>query len=49
VVAGALIGIAVTTVLYLPAPTRRLLETVARRCGAIWDGVLSRLARRRTA
>jgi undecaprenyl-diphosphatase len=49
VVAGALIGAAVTTALYLPAPTRRLLETVARRCGQIWDGVLSRVARRRTA
>jgi len=49
VLGGALIGVAVTTALYLPAPTRRLLETLARRCGELWDVVLSRLARRRTA
>ena len=48
VVGGALIGIAVTAALYLAPPTRRLLETVARRCGVIWDGVLRRLARPRT-
>jgi undecaprenyl-diphosphatase len=47
VVAGTLIGAAVTAALYLLAPPRRLIETVARRCGAIWDGSLSRLPGRR--
>ncbi len=45
VVAGALIGAAVAAALYLLAPSRRLIETVARRCGAIWDGRLRRLVR----
>jgi undecaprenyl-diphosphatase len=49
VVAGALIGMAVATALYLPPPTRRLIETLARRCGEIWDGLLSRVRRRRPA
>lgn len=49
VVAGALIGIAVAAALYLLAPSRRLIETLAQRCGAIWDGLPSRLTRRRTA
>jgi undecaprenyl-diphosphatase len=48
VVAGALIGVAVAAALYRLAPSRRLIESVARRCGAIWDGIPSRLARRRT-
>lgn len=41
VIAGALIGIAVATILYLLPPTRRLIERVATRVGEIWDGVLS--------
>jgi undecaprenyl-diphosphatase len=49
VVAGAAIGIAVTAALYLAAPTRRLLEAVAERCGELFDVVLGRLARRTTA
>jgi undecaprenyl-diphosphatase len=49
VVAGALIGIAVAAALYLPAPARRLIEVVARRCGGIWDRLLRRLVRTRAA
>jgi membrane-associated phospholipid phosphatase len=44
VVAGALIGSAVAAGLYLVAPTRHLLESVARRCGALWDRLTGRLA-----
>lgn len=44
VVAGALIGSAVAAGLYLLAPTRRLVESVARRCGELWDRLTSRLA-----
>jgi undecaprenyl-diphosphatase len=49
VVAGALIGIALTAALYRPAPTRRLIETIARRGGDFWDGLPRRVARKRTA
>jgi len=49
VVAGALIGMAVAGALYFAAPTRRLIETVARICGALWDRVLDLPRRRRTA
>jgi undecaprenyl-diphosphatase len=49
VVAGALIGIAVAAALYLLAPTRRLIETVARRCGELWDRLLRALAPTRGA
>ena len=49
VVAGALIGMAVAGALYFAAPTRRLIETVARRCGALWDRVLDLASPRRTA
>jgi undecaprenyl-diphosphatase len=53
VLAGALIGVAVAGVLYRLKPTRRLIGTVARRCGALWDRVTSRptsrSARSRTA
>jgi undecaprenyl-diphosphatase len=43
VVAGALIGSAVAIGLYLLGPTRRLVESVARRCGDVWDRLTSRL------
>jgi undecaprenyl-diphosphatase len=43
VVAGAALGISVATVLFLVPLTRRVIETVAERCGALWDGVLGRL------
>jgi len=43
VMGGALIGIGVAGALYLLSPTRRLIETVARRCGEIWDRLLRRL------
>ena len=49
VVGGAVLGIAVAGALYLLAPTRRLIEAVARRCGGIWDRLLRRLARTRAA
>jgi undecaprenyl-diphosphatase len=44
VVAGALIGAGVAAALYLLPVTRAALESVAARCGAIWDAVLGRLA-----
>src|SRR3954453_16626099 len=46
VVAGALIGMAVVAVLYLLKPTRRLIESVARGCGEIWDRLTNRLSTR---
>ncbi len=46
VVGGALLGIGVALVLYLIGPTRRLIEAVAKRCGAIWDQLLARLSPR---
>lgn len=49
VVGGAVLGIAVAGALYLLAPTRRLIEAVARLCGVIWDRLLRRLARTRAA
>ncbi len=49
VVAGALLGIAVAVLLFLLGPARRLLEAVARRCGAFWDRLLGRLRRPRPA
>ena len=49
VVGGALIGIAMASALYLIAPTRRLLEAVARIAGDLWDRVLRRLTPTRTA
>jgi undecaprenyl-diphosphatase len=49
VVGGALIGIAVASALYLLAPTRRLLEAVARTVGGVWDRVLGRFTRTRAA
>ena len=49
VVAGALIGMAVVGALYLAVPIRRLIEAVARRCGALWDRVLDLAWHRRTA
>jgi undecaprenyl-diphosphatase len=42
VVTGALFGIAFAGALYL-LPTRRLIEAVAARGGALWDRVLNRL------
>jgi undecaprenyl-diphosphatase len=45
VVAGAAIGIAVPAALYFFPPARRLLETVAQRCGETWDRITSRLTR----
>ena len=49
VVGGALLGIAVAGALYLAAPTRRLIEAVARRCGDAWDRVIRRFSRTRAA
>jgi undecaprenyl-diphosphatase len=49
VVAGAAIGMAVAGLLYAVPFTRHLVGTVARRCGAIWDGLILRLSRRRLA
>jgi len=49
VVGGALLGIAVAGALYLAAPTRRLIEAVARRCGDAWDWVIRRFSRTRAA
>ena len=49
VVAGALIGMAVAAALYLLPPTRRLIETIGRRFAEIWDSLLIRLTRGRTA
>jgi membrane-associated phospholipid phosphatase len=46
VVAGAAIGIAVAASLYLVPHTRRIVETVADRCGALWDRITTRTARR---
>ena len=46
VVAGALIGIAVVAVLYLIKPTRRVIESVARRGGEIPDRLTNRLSAR---
>jgi undecaprenyl-diphosphatase len=45
VVAGALIGIAVASALYCVKPSRRLIEAVGQRSGAIWERLISRLAR----
>ena len=42
VLAGGLIGVTVAGVLYLLTPTRRLIETTARHCGALWDRHSSR-------
>jgi undecaprenyl-diphosphatase len=39
VVGGGLIGVAVAAAVYLPAPTRRPIETIAWRCGDVWDGL----------
>jgi undecaprenyl-diphosphatase len=53
VVGGALIGIAVVASLYLLAPARRPIESVALGCGAIWDRLTNHLittsSRRTTA
>src|SRR4051794_23020722 len=46
VVAGAAIGIAVAASLYLVPHTRHIVETVADRCGALWDRITTRTARR---
>jgi undecaprenyl-diphosphatase len=45
VVAGALIGIAVASALYCVKPSRGLIEAVGQRSGAIWERLISRLAR----
>ena len=37
VAGGAVIGAAVVAALYLPRPTRRLIESLARYCGRLWD------------
>ncbi len=49
VVAGALIGIAAASLLFLLPPARRLIEGAATRIGEVWDKLLSRLPRRATA
>lgn len=46
VVAGALLGIGLASLLYLVPPTRRLIEVIAQRCSGIWDRVVSRLSPR---
>jgi undecaprenyl-diphosphatase len=46
VAAGALIGMAVVAALYLLKPTRRLIETVARLCGEVWDRLTGQLTAR---
>ena len=46
VVAGALIGMGVATILYLVPVSRRAIESVAAGSGRIWDGLLSRLSGR---
>lgn len=46
VAAGALIGAAVAAALYLVAPTRRLIEWVARSIGQLWDRLTSPLTAR---
>jgi len=43
VVAGAVVGIGVATVLFVIPFTRRLIETIAQRSGRVWDAVLSRI------
>ena len=42
VVAGALIGIVVVSLLYGVGPARRFIEAVALRCSDLWDSVLRR-------
>jgi undecaprenyl-diphosphatase len=46
VVGGALIGMAVVAALYRLGPARRLIESVARGGGQIWDGLTNRLMSR---
>jgi len=46
VVAGALVGMAVATLLFLVPFTRRLIEAIAGRCGQLWEGLLGRLSGR---
>jgi membrane-associated phospholipid phosphatase len=46
VLAGALIGAGVAAALYLVKPLRRLIEAIARRCGALWDRVTAPLTPR---
>jgi len=48
VVGGALIGMAMATVLFLVPVTRRLIEAIAERSGQVWEGLLSRLSRTRS-
>jgi membrane-associated phospholipid phosphatase len=45
VMAGALIGIAVVSALYFVKPARGRIEAVGQRSGAIWERLISRLAR----
>jgi membrane-associated phospholipid phosphatase len=49
VIAGALIGIAVAGALYAAPPLRRLIETIAQRCGVIWDRLILRRPQETTA
>jgi undecaprenyl-diphosphatase len=44
VLGGALLGIGVASALYLIPPTRRLLEAIAHRFGALWDRVMGRFS-----
>jgi undecaprenyl-diphosphatase len=46
VAGGALIGATVVAALYLARPTRRLIESVARYCGRLWDRMTSQLTAR---
>jgi undecaprenyl-diphosphatase len=46
VAGGALIGATVVAALYLPRPTRRLVEALARCCGRLWDRLASQLTTR---
>jgi undecaprenyl-diphosphatase len=49
VVAGALLGAAVAAALFLIPLARRLIEVVATRAGALWDGALARVRARTRA
>jgi undecaprenyl-diphosphatase len=46
VAGGALIGATVVAALYLPRPTQRLVEALARCCGRLWDRLASQLTTR---
>jgi undecaprenyl-diphosphatase len=49
VIAGALLGIGIASLLYLAPATRRVIEFTAARCGDFWDALLRRLPHTRPA